>query len=309
MHYDADSAASSSEASTDRRRRISVARESCSLACSASSGPLDQPFVRRYGLAGVNRDIPSSNAYPADGEQPGLARPSAFLAHLEARFEPVRQFVLAFLLSDEALTLEPRTDAGPRLAHPCVRACDVSSALRDANGDVDLLAPQLAVLALCAMAMGSLLSVDPAILANHAGNVQTLADVESLGPDLRTLGQSRSNAYLALKSEAKRRARALGVDVDPSFANAASCWLLDYLEAVEGAFAVSFSSKRYALTFFALATDRHTPRPWHAAYLSHIRRLRWTQPLNSASWSDDTIWAFNLVRRAARGIGPRRRRR
>ncbi|CDR45496.1 hypothetical protein NBRC10512_000291 [Rhodotorula toruloides] len=181
---------------------------------------------------------------------------------------------LPFSLTSK-LALSLFDNAGPRLAHPCVRACDVSSALRDANGDIDLLAPQLAVLALCAMAMGSLLSIDPAILANHAGNVQTLADVESLGPDLRTLGQSRSNAYLALKSEAKRRARALGVDVDPSFANAASCWLLDYLEAVE-------------------ATDRHTPRPWHAAYLSHIRRLRWTQPLNSASWSDDTIWAFNL---------------
>ncbi|BGP73073.1 hypothetical protein NBRC10513v2_006477 [Rhodotorula toruloides] len=181
---------------------------------------------------------------------------------------------LPFSLTSK-LALSLADNAGPRLAHPCVRACDVYSALREANGDVDLLPPQLAVLGLCAMAMGSLLSIDSAILADHPGDVQTLANVESLGPDLRSFGQSRSDAFHVLKSEAARRARVLRVDVEPSFANAASCWLLDYLEAVED-------------------TYRNAPRPWIAAYLSHIRRLRWTHPLDSASWSDNTIWTFNL---------------
>ncbi|BGP34654.1 hypothetical protein JCM10296v2_006476 [Rhodotorula toruloides] len=200
---------------------------------------------------------------------------------------------LPFSLTSK-LALSLLDSAGPRLAHPCVRACDVFSAFRDVNGDVDLLPPQLAVLALCAMAMGSLLSIDSAILADHPGNVQTLANVESLGPDLRSFGQSRSDAFHALKSEAVRRARALGVDVEPSFANAASCWLLDYLEAIEGVLTLSVLPSVVRLTLFGLDTDRHAPRPWLAAYLSHIRRLRWTHPLDDASWSEDTVWTFNL---------------
>lgn len=97
VHYDADSAASASEASTNRRRRASVGRKSCFLARSASSSTLDQRFLCRNDLAGVDRSDLIATVHPAVGKRSGLAEPSAFLAHLEAGPEPGRQFVMPSL--------------------------------------------------------------------------------------------------------------------------------------------------------------------------------------------------------------------
>lgn len=84
------------------------------------------------------------------------------------------------------------------------------------------------------MAIGSLLSIDLTIIEGQPDDTKTLAAVEASGPDLRSYGRCRRNAFLSLANEAERRARASRVDADPSFANAASCWLLDYLGAVQG---------------------------------------------------------------------------
>ncbi|KAJ7257502.1 hypothetical protein B0H12DRAFT_1110976 [Mycena haematopus] len=140
----------------------------------------------------------------------------------------------------------------PHYSHPMLRGDDLRNILSSVSWQIHLLAPQLKVLAHCVAALSASISFDHVIIG-PGSKPASLADrsVFTPGADLRDYGLRRAPMYRALCAEAHRLASEVGILLEPSEANAASCFMLQFLE-----------NEREAKS-----------RPWAVAYLSHVRAL------------------------------------
>ncbi|KAF7374249.1 Zn(2)-C6 fungal-type transcriptional factor [Mycena sanguinolenta] len=132
---------------------------------------------------------------------------------------------------------------------------DLREALSAVSWQIQLLPPQLKVLAHCIAALSASISFDHAIIG-PGSKPASLADrsVFIPGADLREYGVRRTPMYRALCAEALRLASEVGIYLEPSEANAGSCFVLQFLE------------------------DGKSSRPWAVAYFSHIRALYDSSP-------------------------------
>ncbi|KAJ6450756.1 hypothetical protein C8R45DRAFT_1083833 [Mycena sanguinolenta] len=156
----------------------------------------------------------------------------------------------------------------PIYSHPMLLGDDLRQTLSVVSWQILQLPPQLKVLAHCVAALSASISFDHAIIG-PGSKPASLADrsVFIPGADLRDYGVRRTPMYRALCAEALRLASEVGVYLEPSEANAASCFILQLL-----------------------ANDKEaTSRPWAVAYFSHIRALYDSSPNmrthNAAFWT------------------------
>ncbi|KAJ7164327.1 hypothetical protein C8R46DRAFT_311004 [Mycena filopes] len=148
----------------------------------------------------------------------------------------------------DALQLTPQYNH-----HPLIGATSINTDIRAVSFQLDRLPPQSRVLALCIICCASLTSFHPAVLGDGP-RPQSFADVGFFDscPDLRVFGLRRAPAYHGLRAAALKAAWEVGIILQPSNENAASCFLLDILEQSD----------------FNAAS-----RPWANAYMSHVRAL------------------------------------
>ncbi|KAJ7904210.1 hypothetical protein B0H13DRAFT_2024956 [Mycena leptocephala] len=159
----------------------------------------------------------------------------------------------------------------PHVHHPVIKNTDIKAVASAAAFQLHLLSPQRRVLTLCIIAVASLMSFHEYVLG--AGpRPQSLENQVffSSNPDLRAFGVRRGAAHRALQIKALQAAWDLGIMLEPSEENAASCYLLNLLEQNDSC---------------------GLSRPWAGAYISHIRTLgpRWRTakyaPSNEGRWS------------------------
>lgn len=110
--------------------------------------------------------------------------------------------------------------------------CKLGEALQISGWDVDRLPKELAPLGLAALAVGALFTIDADFVGVHDPPLVSYADVDRLGNDLRSLGRRRRMAFEGLRDAALRRAKDSDVLFSCTPASAATCWVVDYLEAV-----------------------------------------------------------------------------
>ncbi|KAJ7186585.1 hypothetical protein C8R46DRAFT_1341954 [Mycena filopes] len=141
----------------------------------------------------------------------------------------------------------------PQYNHPLIGATSIKTDIRAVSFQLHRLPPQSRVLALCIICCASLTSFHPAVLGDGP-RPQSFADVGFFAscPDLRVFGLRRAPAYHGLRTAALKAAWEVGIILQPSNENAASCFLLDLLEQSD----------------FNAAS-----RPWANAYMSHVRAL------------------------------------
>ncbi|KAF7373847.1 Zn(2)-C6 fungal-type transcriptional factor [Mycena sanguinolenta] len=145
----------------------------------------------------------------------------------------------------------------PIYNHPMLLGDDLRETLSAVSWQIQLLPPQLKVLAHCIAALSASISFDHAIIG-PGSKPASLADrsVFIPGADLRDYGVRRTPMYRALCAEALRLASEAGIYLEPSEANAGSCFVLQLLENDKDA----------------------RSRPWAVAYFSHIRALYDSSP-------------------------------
>ncbi|KAJ6450772.1 hypothetical protein C8R45DRAFT_1042752 [Mycena sanguinolenta] len=145
----------------------------------------------------------------------------------------------------------------PIYSHPILLGGDLRKTLSAVSWQIQLLPPQLKVLAHCVAALSASISYDHAIIG-PGSKPASLADRSIFipGADLRDYGVRRTPMYRALCSEALQLASEVGIYLEPSEANAASCFILQLLENDKEA----------------------TSRPWAVAFFSHIRALYDSSP-------------------------------
>jgi hypothetical protein len=103
--------------------------------------------------------------------------------------------------------------------------------IRAVSFQLHLLPPQSRVLALCIICCASLTSFHPSVLGDGPRPECFLDENFFLSsPDLFGCGVRRASAYRALRIEALKAAWEIGIILQPSNENAASCYLLDLLE-------------------------------------------------------------------------------
>ncbi|KAJ7626657.1 hypothetical protein DFH06DRAFT_1481105 [Mycena polygramma] len=138
---------------------------------------------------------------------------------------------------------------------PIIIAASIKSTMHSVSFQLPLLKPQSRVLALCIIALSSLLSFHEAILGPGYRPV-SLSDTLffSSKMEVRNGGARRAPRCRALHAAALRAAWDAGIMLQVSNENAASCFLLDILE-------------QCVFVFSGLS------RPWAAAYFSHLRAL------------------------------------
>ncbi|KAF8212698.1 hypothetical protein K438DRAFT_1957317 [Mycena galopus ATCC 62051] len=162
-----------------------------------------------------------------------------------------------------------------QVSHPLIRRTRIKDAVAAASFELHLLAPQCRVLALCIIAVASLASFHESVLG-PGPRPNSLADRDffSSTPNPRECGVRRATAYHAFRAKAAKSAWEIGVMLEPTEENAASCYLLDLLEQSDSSGA---------------------SRPWAAAYISHIRALapRWRAGRYTAS--DEGLWMGFLM--------------
>ncbi|KAF7374157.1 Zn(2)-C6 fungal-type transcriptional factor [Mycena sanguinolenta] len=161
----------------------------------------------------------------------------------------------------------------PIYNHPMLVGDGLRETLSAVSWQIQLLPPQLKVLAHCIAALSASISFDHAIIG-PGSKPASLADrsVFSPGADLRDYGVRRTPMYRALCAEALRLASEADIYLEPSEANAASCFVLQLLE-----------------------NDKEAKsRPWAVAYLSHIRALYDSSP--NMRTNNVAIWTGFLVR-------------
>ncbi|KAJ7238132.1 hypothetical protein B0H12DRAFT_100571 [Mycena haematopus] len=154
----------------------------------------------------------------------------------------------------------------------------IKDTIHAASFDLQLLPPQSRVLALCIIAATSLSSFHESVLG-PGPRPQSIQDLEPFlsSPHVGGCGVRRAAAYCALRAKAVMAAREIGIMFEPTEVNAASCYLLDYLE---------------------LPDNSGLTRPWAGAYMSHIRALapRWRAGKYTAS--DEARWMGPLMSEA-----------
>lgn len=103
--------------------------------------------------------------------------------------------------------------------------------VREASFQLDRLPPQSRVLALCLVCCGTLTSFHPSVLRDGPRpNSFTDSVFFASLTDVLHCGVQRAPAFHALRAEALKAAWEVGIILEPSNENAASCFLLDYLE-------------------------------------------------------------------------------
>ncbi|KAJ7474357.1 hypothetical protein B0H11DRAFT_1331596 [Mycena galericulata] len=139
--------------------------------------------------------------------------------------------------------------------HPFIIASNINKDIRAVSFQLHRLSPQSRVLALCIIALGSVLSFHESVLGEGPRPKSLADDVFLLSdPDVVGCGARRARVCraLPLRAEAVKAAWEIGIMFQPSTANGASCHLLDILEQTD------FCG---------------TWRPWASAYVTHIRAL------------------------------------
>ncbi|KAJ7480651.1 hypothetical protein FB451DRAFT_152126 [Mycena latifolia] len=167
----------------------------------------------------------------------------------------------------------------PQHNHPLLAVVAIKSAVHAVSFQLDRLPPQSRVLALCLVALSSLVSFHEVVLG-PGPRPQSFTDWSffSSTSDVLACGVRRSAAYHALRGQALKAAWEIGVTFQPSNENAAACYLLDCLEQSNFSGAVS--------------------RPWASAYISHIRALAPGWRASTYTASDASHWAGFLMAEA-----------
>ncbi|KAF8214417.1 hypothetical protein K438DRAFT_879651 [Mycena galopus ATCC 62051] len=160
----------------------------------------------------------------------------------------------------------------PQQNHPILRGDAIRDALYSVSWQIHLLPPQQKVLAHCIVAISASISFDHAIIG-PGSQPASLGDrsVFAPGADLRDYGVRRAPIYRALCAEAVRVACEVGILLEPSEDNAASCFILQCLGDEKNA----------------------RSRPWAVGYMSHIRALG--DSLTDMTKYDTSMWSGYLV--------------
>ncbi|GAA5867892.1 hypothetical protein JCM8547_003407 [Rhodosporidiobolus lusitaniae] len=139
------------------------------------------------------------------------------------------------------------------ISHPTLSNFTLRDSLEALNWNVELLPTSARAQARAIFAVAGLFSFSPLIVGSDGPTAGSFAEVSALAPDLRSFGRRRREAVRALKLEAVRAAKDADVMLEPTVENCATCMLLNVLSDLDEPLPVS--------------------RPWHAAYLSHLRAL------------------------------------
>ncbi|KAJ7780569.1 hypothetical protein DFH07DRAFT_434983 [Mycena maculata] len=119
----------------------------------------------------------------------------------------------------------------PLTRFPILRSGDgLRKALASAAWQVDLLPPQLRVLACCACALSSSISFHQSIIGPGLRPDSFQDRCFFLGSDLREYGARRAPVFHALYERAYTLACEARITLEPSEPNTASCFILDILE-------------------------------------------------------------------------------
>ncbi|KAJ7450931.1 hypothetical protein B0H11DRAFT_2076473 [Mycena galericulata] len=140
----------------------------------------------------------------------------------------------------------------PQHTHPMYRGSALLHALSSLSWRISMLPAQLKVLAHCVIAVSASVSFDHAILG-PGPQPASFADrsVFTRGADLSAYGVRRAAMLRLLRAEALRLACEANIFLEPSEDNAASCYLIQFLDT----------------------ESPGSSRPWAVAYLSHVRAL------------------------------------
>ncbi|KAJ7181316.1 hypothetical protein C8R43DRAFT_269257 [Mycena crocata] len=166
-------------------------------------------------------------------------------------------------------------DQLPHVKNPIINATSIRTSIRSTLYQLKGLPPQSRVLALCIIAISSLVSFHEAILG-PGPRPQSFLDEAffSSKAEVRVCGMRRSMVCRALQAEAVKAACETEIMLQVSTENAASCLLLDLLEesAVNGA-----------------------SRPWASTFISHLRALApmWRTSISAPPYG--THWAAFLM--------------
>jgi hypothetical protein len=123
----------------------------------------------------------------------------------------------------------------PHVHHPLIKNTDIKAVVGAAAFQLHLLPPQRRALTLCIIAIASLVSFHESVLGDGP-RPQSLENQTffSSSPDLRAFGVRRAAAHRALRIKALQAAWDVGIMLEPSEENAASCYLLNLLEQSAG---------------------------------------------------------------------------
>ncbi|KAJ6546672.1 hypothetical protein DFH09DRAFT_1320841 [Mycena vulgaris] len=157
-------------------------------------------------------------------------------------------------------------DRLPQVMTPVIRATSIRMTIRAVSYQLYLLPSQSRTLALCIIALSSLISFHEAVLGDGCG--------------ARRTGACRGLHALALKA-----AWDCGAMIQVSNENAASCVLLDVLEQLDVC---------------------GVSRPWASAYLSHARALAPTWRTSTLAPPDGGYWAVDLMAEVLRATSSRK---
>ncbi|KAJ6600167.1 hypothetical protein B0H10DRAFT_2083516 [Mycena sp. CBHHK59/15] len=169
----------------------------------------------------------------------------------------------------------------PQFSHPLVDAPALRDALQSTSWKINFLPLQVRVLAYCVIALASSISYDRTVLG-PGPQPASFADpaVFYRGADLRGYGTRRAPMSRALYAEAFRLACEAAIFLEVSENNAASCFILQFLERGQ----------------------KTNSRPWATAYVSHVRTL-------AATWDEADVnsrraigWAGYLMIEALAGV-------
>ncbi|KAJ6526057.1 hypothetical protein B0H19DRAFT_582504 [Mycena capillaripes] len=161
-------------------------------------------------------------------------------------------------------------DQLPFAYNPIIIMASIKTTIRAVSYQINLLPPQSRVLVMCILAISSIISFHEVILGPGL-RPDSFSDMDffSSQTDVRGCGARRVPACRALYAAALKAAWETGVMLHVSTENAASCFLIDFLEQT---------------------ADLTGPsRPWASAFMSHIRALalNWQNtitPPYSAHW-------------------------
>ncbi|KAJ7477432.1 hypothetical protein FB451DRAFT_1242467 [Mycena latifolia] len=174
----------------------------------------------------------------------------------------------------------------PQAGHPIVVSTFIRTAIRAVSFQLHLLPPQLRVLALCIIALSSLVSFHEIILG-ESYRPESIFDQAffSSERDVLSCGARRSAAYNALRLVALKAAWGSGAMLQVSNENAATCFVLDVLEQLDSS---------------------GPSRPWAAAYISHLRALAPVWRTSTLTAPDGNHWGGFLLAEALRATSSRK---
>ncbi|KAJ7267333.1 hypothetical protein C8J57DRAFT_1717722 [Mycena rebaudengoi] len=144
----------------------------------------------------------------------------------------------------------------PEYIHPVFNDIYITKAIQAASFQLDLLPPQSRVLAICIIALASLISFDEAVLG-PGPRPESFSDTQFFlsDADARSCATRRAPACRALHLEALKAAWDAKIMLEVSRENAASCYILSYLELYE---------------------RRSPSRPWASTFASHLQPIAFT---------------------------------